>query len=311
MRAWAWAQLAGLRSRKRRPLVSLTSRSPLFAQNHVIVVHDLFVLTNPEWYSRAYVLTHAPVLRIQLKLASLIIAVSGPVAQQVADITRGQTPVLVAPNAPAEVFREPVSVEQSQKVLAKYSLARGGYVLSVASRDPRKNLEALVESYLALPEDLRYKFPLVLVGASSTVFADVSFRIDNTVKTLGYVSDDELAVLYGGSRLVAFPSLDEGFGLPAVEALSAGARLLVSDVGVMRWVCQEHANYVNPYSRSSITLGLHQLLKREDTKQQQDARVHYVNSRFTWKRSAEAIDHGLSLLLDASDGIKTMPESVD
>jgi glycosyltransferase involved in cell wall biosynthesis len=263
----------------------------------VVVVHDLFVLTNPEWYSRTYVLTHAPILKIQLKVASMIIAVSEPVATQITELTKGQTPVVVAPNAPAAVFHNPLDVHASRSVMEKFSLTGGRYVLSVASRDPRKNLEALVTSYLALPENLRKEFPLVLVGGSNSIFADVEFPVDTTVKTLGYVDDLELAALYEGSRLVAFPSLDEGFGLPAVEALSVGARLLVSDVRVMRWVCQEHADYIDPKDHASITAGLRQLIENEDSAEDRVARKRYVNSRFTWRKSAEAISTGLSRIL--------------
>lgn len=298
VRAWLWAQLVPLRSRKSAILISLTSRSPLVAPRHVIVVHDLFIFRNPEWYSKAYIMSHAPILWVQLKLADAIIAVSEPVAKQVTEQTRSKKPVLVAPNAPAAIFRQGVSDELLQSTLDKYGLVSGRYVLAVASRDPRKNLAGLVRGFLALPESLRHEFPLVLVGGTNTVFATVDLPLDRSVMGLGYVEDGELAALYASSRLVAFPSLDEGFGLPAVEAMSAGARILVSDVEVMRWVCQEHAHYVDPKSDTSISAGLFELLSKDDDETEKRKRKEYVNTRFTWERSAATIVGGLSEIVN-------------
>ncbi len=58
----------------------MTSRAPLWSRRHVIVVHDLFAIEHPEWYSRSYYLTHAPLLRAQIRTAAAVIAVSEPVA---------------------------------------------------------------------------------------------------------------------------------------------------------------------------------------------------------------------------------------
>ena len=66
--AWAWSQTLGIRARGRL-LLTFTSRGPAVHRGQVVVVHDLFALTHPEWYSRRYALTHAPILRDQLRTA--------------------------------------------------------------------------------------------------------------------------------------------------------------------------------------------------------------------------------------------------
>ncbi|WP_160141929.1 glycosyltransferase family 4 protein [Arthrobacter sp. SLBN-112] len=261
-------------------------------------MHDIFVLTHPEWYSTKYVLTHAPILRLQMRTASILIAVSEPVSLQVRELTKNKKPVIVAPNAPASVFSKSVSPMTLSSVLGRLLLEPGKYILSVASKDPRKNLRTLVRSYLRLPVELREQYPLVLVGGSSSVFASVDIPSDPSVRHLGYVSDEDLAALYSAANFVAFPSLDEGFGLPAVEALSAGARLLVSDVEVMRWVCEEFAEYVDPRNEQSVTGGLRSLLESKDSSSSRDARREYARSRFTWHGSAAAIASRLDDIYD-------------
>ena len=105
LRTWAWVQFVLPLVARRNLVLSMTSRAPFWRRRQVLVVHDLFVLTNPEWFSRRYVWTHAPLLRAQIRSAAVVVAVSQPVADQIARIRSG--PVVVAPNAPSEVFRGP------------------------------------------------------------------------------------------------------------------------------------------------------------------------------------------------------------
>lgn len=296
IRAWVWSQSVGRGRRRNEMLLTLTSRGPLAARRHVVVIHDLFVITHPEWFSRMYAWTHIPVLWVQIWTAQVIVTVSDPVADEVRKLTKGKKAVIVAPNAPADVFANSASTEfELETHTAKFGLERGKFILTVGSLDPRKNLERLVEAHRKLPESVRSANPLVIVGARNTTFGRVSVFEDPDTRLLGYVSDDELAALYSSSRLVAFPTLDEGFGLPAVEALAVGARILVSDIPVMRWVCEDYASYVDPLSVDSISAGLMKELESnvDLPLHAKESRRDYVNSRFSWTRSAEAIISGL------------------
>lgn len=282
LRVWAWVQL-GLPFLARRVLVlSLTSRAPLWRRQQVLVVHDLFVLTNPEWFSRRYVWTHAPLLRAQISSAAAVIAVSQPVADQLARRRSGT--IAVAPNAPSEVFRAPVAAVEDRAALDERGLVAGAYFLTVGSKDPRKNLGRLAEAYGQLSADERRRHPLVVVGGSSAIFRDQELAWPDGTLDAGYVSDEELRQLYRGARSVVFASLAEGFGLPLVEAAAAGARsLLISDIEVFRWICGEHARYVDPSSTASLTAGLHAEID--------DPRPREMDvNRFSWDASASVIN---------------------
>ena len=281
LRVWAWVLLALGRAARGATLLSLTARAPVRHRRHVVVVHDLFLLTNPEWFSRKFGITHAPLLRAHLREAAAIVAVSEPVAAEVREHFSGE--VVVAPNAPSAVFaREDAGADAA--VLEARGLASDGYLLSVGSMDPRKNLPLLAEAYGRLPAAAREAMPLVIVGGGAAAFRDQSFSWPDGTRDAGYVSDDELRALYAGARAVVFPSKAEGFGLPLVEAAAARcAGLVVSDIPVFRWICGDGALYVDPGSADSIAAGLQQAV---------DGAVPPISiapDRFDWGSSADTV----------------------
>lgn len=285
--SWAWAQTLGSRIGRDEWLLTLTSRGPVISPRHIITVHDLFVLSNPEWFSSKYVATHAPILRLQLANARAIVAVSEATAIDVRSLVAESTPVVVAPNAPSEIFFPTKNGADSSSIGKKYQLREGAFVFAVASQDPRKNLKRLVRAYEVLPLDFRKAYPLVLAGGGGA-----SFRLSEEERaviqkySIGYVNDEELRWLYGNAATVVFPSLNEGFGLPVVEALAAGASLAVSDIPIMHWVAESYASYFDPYDTDSIGQGIMQSSKSATSNEAASA---WVRSRYSWEGSAGII----------------------
>ena len=278
---WLWVQLVLPILAGNRVIVSMTSRAPVWRRRTVLVVHDLFVLHHPEWYSRRYIWTHAPLLRLQLRSANTVVAVSEPVAQQLA-VFRSD-PVTVAPNAPSAEFDSTRYDLPDDEAVRALGLTPDSYLLAVGNRDPRKNLPRLLAAYSELDVEARERMPLVLVGGGNTIFRDETLETPVGAIDAGYVPDHELRQLYRHARTVAMVSFDEGFGLPLVEAATAKARgLLVSDIPVFRWVCQDQAYYVDPYSHENISDGFRRAI---DDPQQPNIEI----GRFCWDQTASAI----------------------
>ena len=281
MRVWLWVQLVLPLLAGRRTMLSLTARAPFWRRRHVLVVHDLFVLTNPEWYTRRYVWTHAPLLRSQLRSAAAVVAVSAPVADQVGRLRSDR--VAVAPNAPSDVFTAPVPTGPDDDALVSRGLRSGEYLLAVGNRDPRKNMSRLAEAYAALTDAERQKVPLVVVGGAAAIYRSEDIEWPAGTLDAGYVDDDDLRVLYRHARSVVLVSHAEGFGLPIVEAAAAGARgLLVSDIEVFRWICDDQARYVDPTSTGAIAAALRAEI---DDPQTQELDL----ARFDWNTSAAIV----------------------
>jgi glycosyltransferase involved in cell wall biosynthesis len=284
MRVWAWVQLVLPRAERGSVLLSMTARAPLMRRRQVLVVHDLFVLTNPEWFSRRYAWSHAALLRSQLRSAAALVAVSQPAADQLS--ATYHRPVAVAPNAASEVFkrRDDIDEEDVIPALREHGLLAGSYFLTVGNLEPRKNLARLAAAYGQLDDALRARFPLVVVGATNSIYRTEERAWPRETVDAGYVSDDELRQLYRGAHTVVMVSQAEGFGLPLVEAAAAGARqLLVSDIEVFRWICGTGARYVDPASTDSIAAGLLSCVESPPLGLTIDP------NRFSWESSARVI----------------------
>lgn len=281
LRTWAWVQIVLPFLARGSVVLSMTSRAPLWCRRHVLVVHDLFVLTHPEWYSRRYIWTHAPLLRAQLRSAAAVVAVSRPVADELAAYRTD--PVEVAPNAPSDVFFERPDGPDDEALTAR-GLVADGYLLAVGSKDPRKNLPRLAAAYGRLTAEDRRAFPLVVVGAANAIFADEALEWPEGKVDAGYVTDQELRQLYRHARCVVFVSLAEGFGLPLVEAAAAGSRgLLASDIPVFRWIGGDTVRYVDPLSVDDVAAALRGEI---DDPQKLEPNVE----RFSWDRTARVVD---------------------
>jgi glycosyltransferase involved in cell wall biosynthesis len=230
----------------------LTGRSAVF-------VHDLMFESNPEWFTgkeRAYfsLMTRTVpradhVFTSSVTEAARITAVSRPRAA-VVPIGLGFPPGLES------VTPEPVD-----------SLAEAaGFILVVGRLNVRKNLGIALQSAVDSGR-ISAEFPLVVVGESSGKSAelppDVVAAVESgAVMFTGFISDAQLAWLYSHTDLFLFPSLDEGFGIPTLEALSFGAPILASDIAVFREILGERADFVDPLDRAAIAEAIAAALDR-------------------------------------------------
>ncbi len=167
----------------------------------------------------------------------------------------------------------------------------GRYVLAVGTVEPRKNLERLIAAWTSL--DLDADVQLALVGPKGwdddSILAAAA-RVPS-VRMLGKVSDEELHALYAGCECFVFPSLYEGFGLPIVEAMAAGAPVLTSDVSSMPEVAGDAALLVDPRSTDAIAEGLKQLLTDAALRERLRAAGRERAKQFSWDRcAAEHLD---------------------
>ena len=226
------------------------------ARRVISTFHDLFVLTgdysSPEFRAR---FSHQA--RAAAENSDMIIAVSAFTASQVSDllgVERSRIRVVPhgvnLPDAPSSARRESI-------------------ILSVGALQLRKNTIGLVQAFEHLPEPWR----LVLAGSPTGYRADeVLSRIQaspqrDRIQVTGYLRQDELDRLYRRACIFAFPSLDEGFGMPVLEAMAHGIPVVTSDRSAMPEVAGDAALLVNPAQTEEIEAALRKLIEDETLRQ--------------------------------------------
>lgn len=180
-----------------------------------------------------------------------------------------------------------VANHQSQKILNKYSLINKLYVIYTGNAYPHKNLERLISAVKQL------HINLVIVSARN-VFTTRLIRYVNKIKAdsfvnfLGFVPDDELAVLYKNAKAFVFPSLSEGFGLPGLEAMTAGCPVVCSDIPVFHEIYGDAATYFNPYNVGDIARKIGEVLRfNESIHQSMIQKGRERTKLFSWQKMAE------------------------
>lgn len=169
-----------------------------------------------------------------------------------------------------------------------------GFVLAVGTLEPRKNLPRLVEAYSRLAQDVQALHPLVVVGATGWRTGQTLAALDSLgerCQVLGHVSDAALAELYRRCAVFCYPSLAEGFGLPVLEAMEAGAPVITSNVSSLPEVGGDAVVYVDPRDVAAINDALRTLLgnpaRRAELSRAGVARA----ASFSWARFAgEVLD---------------------
>ena len=163
------------------------------------------------------------------------------------------------------------------------------YVLITGTLEPRKNLPRLIEAYAGLPADPRDRYELVLAGPRGWDLAETDASIARhagSVRALGYVDDADLPGLYAGAELFCYPSLQEGFGLPILEAMGSGTPVLTSAVSSMPEVAGDAARLADPLDVGSIRAALAELLGDEALRASLAVRGRERARRFSWERTA-------------------------
>jgi glycosyltransferase involved in cell wall biosynthesis len=204
--------------------------------------------------------------------------------------------IRVITEGPDPIFRPRANEPQAGPVLERFGIPTDArFLLYVGGMSPHKNLLRLVEAFAQGAAD---DVLLVLAGDVNDVFHTHVPEIRATVERLhlndriiitGFVPDDDLVFLYSRAYALVSPSLMEGFGLPAVEAMACGTPVVSSSAGSLPEVVGDAGVYFDPTDVGSMAGVIRSFLGDRDRR---DAMAHRARERavfFTWERSARAL----------------------
>lgn len=267
-------------------------KGPLLAPCPVVLtIHDLFFLDYPGRRRPFYRAVMTRVARLYARRATAILADSEYSRRSIVE-RLGVSParVTVIPVALGAEFKP---APLGEGVRSRYALVPP-YILYVGNFRPHKNLPRLIRAYAALPVGLRTSHCLVLAGGDRRHLPELlelakGLGVADRVLFPGLIDDRDLPALYSGCALFVLPSLEEGFGLPALEAMACGAPVAAANRAALPEVVGPAALLFDPEDEGAITKAMVEVLSRHDLREDLGRRGLARAHEFSPDRTAGAV----------------------
>ncbi|OPL18959.1 MAG: hypothetical protein AVO35_03240 [Candidatus Aegiribacteria sp. MLS_C] len=256
----------------------------------VSTVHDLFPLTREEYSGTELRRRYTVLAPRVLELSGAVITPSDYIRNQLMELfPQCSTPLMTVPEAASETFTH----DGERRGDPGHGLRPDGYFLFVGRIDRRKNLPVLLEAHRRLPRGVREGHPLVLVLSDDRAARTTGHTVDlgpagdgTGPVVLRDLPDSDLVRLYANATAFVFPSLDEGFGLPVLEAMSAGCPVVTSGISCLPEVAGDAAVLVDPFSPEDLASAMESLATSPELRREYGSRGLSRARLFSWGRTA-------------------------
>jgi glycosyltransferase involved in cell wall biosynthesis len=286
----AWTQLlAGRAARRARAdlLHGLHYELPVAAgPPQVVTVHDLTLLTHPEWHQAGKVRYFGWAIPRAVAAATRVLCVSATTAADLAE--RLGVPADRVDVTPLGTDLRPAPPERVAELRRRLGLD-GPYLLGLGTVEPRKDLPTLVRAFAALAGELPHR--LVLAGLAGwdggeLAAAVAASGVADRILVPGYVPEADKAALLTGADVFAYPSRYEGFGLPVLEAMACATPVVTTTGGSLPEVAGDAAILIEPGDSHALAAAVAKLAGDPAARQDAAARARARAAAFTWDRCA-------------------------
>jgi len=262
------------------------------------VFHDAFFFETPQNYGKLWLWLYKKTALPAANRSPYIVTPTHYAKRQINKFTNIENDKLVVVN------EGPKSLENSEELdtrqlLKSLSLTTGTYILHVGSMYKRKNIPALVNAFSKLKAGGHPDLKLVLAGPNNSSSADNDYRqviaaiddlhLQNEIILTGYLSDYELAVLYKNAALYVFPSINEGFGIPILEAFKYDLPVLVANNTCLPEVGREAVLQFDPFDTDDIYKKMEIVLSSPELQKEMINKGRQRLKDFSWQKTAEEL----------------------
>jgi glycosyltransferase involved in cell wall biosynthesis len=284
----AWEQLSLPWLTLGAPLISLCNTGPVFKRRHLAVIHDATTVRAPESYSRSFRLLYGALMPLLGRIASTVVTVSNYAKRDIAQAFH-------IPEQRIQVIGEGgehmLGFGRDEAILDKHGLRERPFLLAVSSLAPHKNFKLLIE---AIGEGQQLDYDIVIAGGgNSKVFGQANLNQHPRVHFVGFVSNEELRTLYEHATAFVFPSLQEGFGLPLVEAMALGCPVIASNAASIPEVCGDAALYFDPHNAPELKAKMDRVVNDPILRQSLVEGAKQRSAHWTWPRAANSLSNML------------------
>ncbi|MCY3906896.1 MAG: glycosyltransferase family 1 protein [Anaerolineaceae bacterium] len=263
------------------------------ARRHVITIHDLHFLHFPQYMTRDSRRYYSGQLGRAARQADHILTVSRAAKRDIIELLQVPAERITALHHGVNGQFRPLSADALEKQRRKLELPKD-FFLFVGTFEPRKNLITLIEAWSLLKEQLPDAPPVVLAGRKGWLFDETlrgirDLQVADDIIWREDVGQESLPALYGLASALVLPSLYEGFGLPALEAMACGTLPIVSNVSSLPEVVGDVGIQIDPNDSQALAAAMLRSLGDSDWRTGQEAAGLKRAANFSWERHVKAL----------------------
>ena len=267
--------------------------SPNIDCHKAITLHDIIPLRMPETVSERYLYIFNNELPKIINNCDGILTVSEFSKQDIAkEFNFPKNKIFVSHLAAEDIYR-PLDKCQCKKILEQEYNIKDDFILYVGGFSPRKNISGLIEAFSLLSKEIRKNLKLVITGKKGISYSiykkrAIDLHIENEVIFTDFIPLEELPIFYNASKLLAYPSFYEGFGLPPLEAMACGTPVISSNVTSLSEVCHESALLINPYNIDELKNSIEVVLKDNLLRNSMIEKGLMQSLKYSWNITAKS-----------------------
>ncbi|WP_048748699.1 glycosyltransferase family 1 protein [Paenibacillus sp. P22] len=278
-----------------KTVINLCGPAPIIKKKQIVTIHDAAIFANSENFSFPFKIWYKIMFFFFRILSLKIITVSNFSKSELVKYCNFKQEKVKTIHLGVDHFSSSINPINEISLLQRFQIEKEQYVLAVSSMAPNKNFKSVIKAM----EELKVtNYKCIIVGGNfSKVFNKGTNNNDmnnQNIRYLGYVTDEELSILYKNAACFIYPSFYEGFGLPPVEAMSCGCPVIVSNAASLPEVCGEEAIYCNPYDYMDISEKIEQLLVNPELRTKLSMNGIQRSKNYRWRSFARGLCSELS-----------------
>lgn len=263
---------------------------------HIMVAHDIIPELFPEYINNWRKKYYWYLTKKAIAKTTNIIAVSQNTKDDLIKYLKIDADKIIVQHIDVDpIYKKEITDFDSETVLKKYELTPG-YIYSGGGLDKRKNIDTLIYAYKLLLDKNKNIPNLVISGKLMPELAPLiidvekivkDLKIEDKVKILGFVPQENLPALYKNASVFVYPSLYEGFGLPLLEAMNVGTPVVTSNKSSLGEIIKDAGILFDPESVEDMAEKIEQILNNEELRGQNIIKAKEYAHDFSWEKFIE------------------------
>jgi glycosyltransferase involved in cell wall biosynthesis len=263
------------------------------------VFHDAFFFESPENYGKLWLWLYYKTAVPAARKSAFVVTPTAYAKKQIQHFTQIQNEKLVIVHEGPKSLADVKHNIESEKLLQSFSLLPSQYILHVGSMFKRKNLPALIAAFSKVKKAGFKQLKLVLAGPVPTAATETDYALilnsiktndlENDVVLTGYLPNDKLSFLYQHALMYVFPSVNEGFGIPILEAFAQNVPVLVADNTCLPEVGGNAVITFDPFDTDAIFKAIKTVLDDEELRKEMIRKGQQRLKDFSWQKTASQL----------------------